>query len=43
MKVLDYEERKRALEAIETLYWLELIDESTCLMLKDKVSQRTGA
>lgn len=43
MKALDAQERQRAIDAVDTLYWLGLIDGSACLMLKNKIDERTGA
>ena len=42
MKALDNEEMRRAIDAVETLYWLGLIDEFVCQAYKDKIQERTG-
>ena len=42
MRTLDAEERLRAISAVDTLYWLELIDEFICQALKNKIQERTG-
>ncbi len=41
-KIYDAEERSRAIDAIHTLYWLEVIDELTCRKLITKVNRQTG-
>ena len=40
--MLTFEQHNRAIDAIQTLYWLGLIDEFTCQELIIKVNKNTG-
>lgn len=42
MKTLDADQRRRAIDAVDTLYWLGLIDEFIRLALKERVDNNTG-